>query len=144
MTRTAPTESATVTTAWHITIDDPILLALHGWRAARAAPDTAELLGYRPPYPCMSQNLALALLLTSTATGLSERAGDYGLRVTATSPRIPRPCPDGDGPAGCGPSIGSTAVRPRRPGGRCRGRVGGRAACRPRGTARADPPPDPP
>ncbi|MFJ3713723.1 hypothetical protein [Streptomyces sp. NPDC090053] len=55
----------------------------------------------------MSQNLALALLLTSTATGLSERAGDYGLRVTATSPRIPRPCPDGDGPAGCGPSIGA-------------------------------------
>lgn len=92
MTRTAPTESATVTTAWHITIDDPILLALHGWRAARAAPDTAELLGYRPPTPacprtwrsrCSSRAPQRGSVSVPATTGCASRRPVHGFRGPA-------------------------------------------------------------
>ncbi|HBF78522.1 MAG TPA: hypothetical protein DD420_00860 [Streptomyces sp.] len=88
MTATSPPASLTTTSTWHLTVDDSILLTLHGWRAARAAPSAAEQLGYGPPY-YMSEKLALALLITeSGAAAIAQRACDYGLHVARSSRHV--------------------------------------------------------
>ncbi|MEV4000268.1 hypothetical protein ACFYPK_31870 [Streptomyces halstedii] len=85
MTVASSPTSVTTTGTWHLTVDDPILLTLHGWRAARSAPGAAELLGYGPPYR-MSESLALALLIDELgASAVAGNACDYGLRVTCSS-----------------------------------------------------------